>query len=214
MIKLVIIALDGVLTSTSIEHFQAWKNMVKREFNLTLGNEIEELTKGVSRMEALERVLKSIGRSNLSLEDKKNLARRKNNMYVELIERFTEEDLFDGVLETLNKLMRKGVKIALGSGSSNASSIVEYLEIYDLFDYIVDPTNLKGKPDPDIFNNAKDYFGFKSEECMGIDATQVGIDAINSAGMTSVGIVEEGELLNCDYTFNTLKDIDMKLFKK
>ena len=78
MIKLFIFDLDGVLTSTSEEHFSAWKIIIKERFNKEIDDSVEVLTKGVSRMESLNRILESLGLENeLSHEDLVALATKK-----------------------------------------------------------------------------------------------------------------------------------------
>jgi len=212
MIKLVIFDLDGVLASTSVEHFAAWKQIIKKHFNVDVKNEVEESTKGVSRMDSLERILESIHRQDISQESKLMIARQKNELYVEMISHYNDTDLFDGVWEFFRYLNEHDIKIALGSASKNATCIVECLEIIDVFDYIVDPSKNRGKPNPDIFLDACNHFGFQPSECVGVEDAQAGIDAINSAGMLSIGIVKEGDLSNCDYTFDEVKDIDYSIF--
>ena len=204
MVKLVIFDLDGVLTSTSIEHFSAWKLIMKKHFGLEIENSVEEKTKGVSRMVSLERILESIDKQDISHEAKLQLAKEKNELYVELIQKYDEDYLFEGVLELFEELQNHKIKIALGSASKNATTIVNNLGIYEMFDYIVDPSKVPGKPNPDIF--------FDPSECVGVEDAQAGIDAINSAGMISIGIVLEGDLTGCDYKFDEVRDIDFSIF--
>lgn len=212
MVKLVIFDLDGVLTSTSIEHFSAWKQIMKKHFGLEIENSVEEKTKGVSRMVSLERILESIDKQGISHEAKLQLAKEKNELYVELIQKYDEEYLFEGVLELFEELQNHKIKIALGSASKNASNIVRNLGIYEMFDYIVDPSNVPGKPNPDIFLDAAQHLRIDPSECVGVEDAQAGIDAINSAGMISIGIVLEGDLTGCDYKFDEVKDIDFSIF--
>ena len=56
--------LDGVITSSSREHFDAWRAIVE-ELGFGLADEIEELTKGISRRDSLEVISKRNERSEL-----------------------------------------------------------------------------------------------------------------------------------------------------
>ena len=212
MIKLVIFDLDGVLASTSIEHFSAWKKVIKNEFGITIKDSVEELTKGVSRMDSLERILESINKENIHLKDKQRLSDNKNKIYVEMIKNYDEDNLFSGVVELFMKLKEHNIKIALGSASKNGTNIVRNLGIYSMFDYIVNPAKNKSKPNPDIFLDACNHFGFKPVECIGVEDAQAGIEAINSAGMISIGITKESLLDGYDYAFKEVREIDDKIF--
>lgn len=52
-IRCVIFDLDGVLTETSEQHYEAWKGFAD-ELNAPFDKEYNENLKGVSRMESLE----------------------------------------------------------------------------------------------------------------------------------------------------------------
>ncbi|AIO19370.1 Beta-phosphoglucomutase [Candidatus Izimaplasma bacterium HR1] len=212
MIRLVIFDLDGVLTSTSVEHFAAWKKVVKDEFNIDIDDSVEEQTKGVSRMDSLERILESIGKETIPLIDKQRIANTKNEMYIKMIRKYNESNLFEGVIELFQFLKEKGIKIALGSASKNGPNIVKSLGIFKMIDYIVDPSENRGKPNPDIFLDAKNHYDLLSEECIGVEDAQAGINAINSAGMKSIGITKESVLFNFDYGYQEIKDIDYSIF--
>ena len=76
--------------------------------------------KGVGRMDSLERILAFGGKSkSYSIDEKRNLAQQKNSLYVEMIQDMSPKDLFEGVDDLLRRLMRKNVKLAIGSASEN-----------------------------------------------------------------------------------------------
>ena len=58
MIKGVIFDLDGVLTSTSKNHYKCWK-YIADDLNIDLNEKINENLKGVSRVNSLKYILKS-----------------------------------------------------------------------------------------------------------------------------------------------------------
>jgi beta-phosphoglucomutase len=49
--------LDGVITSTTHQHFQAWQIKIKEHFNIDVDPSLETLTRGVSRIESLRILL-------------------------------------------------------------------------------------------------------------------------------------------------------------
>ena len=189
--KGVLFDLDGVVTDTATYHFSAWSQLVKDEFGLKLPKSIEERTKGVSREDSLKIILEEL---NLSVDEEQfqDLANKKNKCYIESLEKLTDKDILPGIKELINDLKQKGVKIALASASHNGPFILEKIGLFDSFDTIVDPGKVtKGKPNPEIFEVASAQLGLTPKDCVGVEDSIAGIEAINSAGSCSVGVGDE-----------------------
>lgn len=189
--KGVLFDLDGIVTDTATYHFTAWSQLVKDEFGLTLPKSIEERTKGVSREDSLKIILEVL---NLSVgeEQFQELANKKNKCYIESLEKLSDKDILPGIQELINDLKQKGIKIALASASHNGPLILEKIGLFDSFDTIVDPGKVtKGKPNPEIFEVASAQLGLTPKDCVGVEDSIAGIEAINSAGSCSVGVGDE-----------------------
>lgn len=214
MKKLFIFDLDGVLTSTSDEHFKAW-TIFGKEFDITIDKSLEEKTKGVSRMDSLEIILKSASLvDKYTLNQKNKMAEYKNNTYKNLISGYSRINLFDGVIKLFEYLKSKDILIALGSASQNGPRLLESMEITKYFDYIVDPSKLNSKPSPDIFSNAAHHFLLKDEECVGIEDSISGIQAINKAGMFSIGIGAIQNLHEANIIYSDISKINFDYLDK
>lgn len=212
-IKLAIFDLDGVITSTTNEHFKAWSLLFIKNFGIQLSSELEKFTKGVSRHDSLKILLKHSG---ITIDNQmmfEKLASDKNVIYNELISEFDHTKIFDGVHKIIDFLKTKGVKIALGSASKNSAFLLERLNIKHMFDYIVDPSNLKSKPEPDIFLAAMNYFGMNHEQCIGFEDAIAGVKAIKRAGMFAIGIGND-DLEMADLQYPSLKDINYDLLNE
>ena len=189
--KGVLFDLDGVVTDTATYHFSAWSQLVKDEFGLKLPKSIEERTKGVSREDSLKIILEEL---NLSVDEEQfqDLANKKNKCYIESLEKLTDKDILPGIKELINDLKQKGVKIALASASHNGPFILKKIGLFNSFDTIVDPGKVtKGKPNPEIFEVASAQLGLAPKDCVGVEDSIAGIEAINSAGSCSVGVGDE-----------------------
>ena len=189
--KGVLFDLDGIVTDTATYHFTAWSQLVKDEFGLKLPKSIEERTKGVSREDSLKIILEVL---NLSVgeEQFQELANKKNKCYIESLEKLTDKDILPGIQELINDLKQNGIKIALASESHNGPFILEKIGLFDSFDTIVDPGKVtKGKPNPEIFEVASAQLGLAPKDCVGVEDSIAGIEAINSAGSCSVGVGDE-----------------------
>jgi beta-phosphoglucomutase len=202
MLELAIFDLDGVITSTTDAHFEAWKALFERRYGIILDSKLEGLTKGVSRMDSLNRLLSASG----IIEDqstKEAMAQEKNTHYRALIDHFSAKNLLPGVLDVIQFLSSRHLRIALGSASKNAPFLLEHLGISDRFEYVVNPSPLKGKPHPDIFLDAARHFGIDPKNAIGFEDAIAGITAIKRAGMIAVGVGDE-DLRDADIHVSSL----------
>lgn len=187
--KAIIFDLDGVIVDTARFHYDAWK-MLADELGMKFDRDVNERLKGVSRMKSFEIILEVNGALEKYGEtEKEAFCKKKNDIYVELISHLTPDDVLPGVIEFIDRAKKSGIKTAVASVSKNAPAVLSYLKIADRFDYVADAAKVtKSKPDPEIFSVCAAALGVEPEYCIGIEDAQAGIEAINSAGMRSVGI--------------------------
>ena len=209
MIKLVIFDMDGVLTSTTDEHFNAWRNLFLKHFEIELDPKLEIKTKGVSRIDSLNILLDHY---QIKCDESKKLAlaHEKNENYQVLIASYDESHRLPGIIRILDYLKTKGIKMALGSASKNGPFLLKALKIESYFDYVVDPSLLKGKPNPDIFLDAAQHFNLDPKDCMGIEDAVAGVLAIKQAGMIALGVGPENLTL-ADYRVKTLPELSLEV---
>ncbi len=198
-IKGIIFDMDGVLTETSHQHFEAWQKLAQ-SLGYSLGDEIMDQVRGISRMASLDIVLEAGGKKDQFTHDEKvALATKKNDIYLDLIHAFSPENLSDGVSELLKMLKEKQFKIALASASKNAPFLLEAMGIEAYFDAVVNPASIeKGKPAPDIFLKGAELLTLSPQECVGVEDAYAGIESIKAANMKAIGIGSKDVLSNCE----------------
>lgn len=202
--------LDGVITDTAKYHYIAWKELAA-EIGIEIDLKFNELLKGISRMDSLERIL-TLGNKNDAYTEveKEALATKKNTHYVQLLQSLTPDDLLPGVKTFLDEAKAKNIPCALASASKNAPFILDKLGVMQDFDTIVDPATLKkGKPDPEIFIQAALALGIEPAEAVGFEDAQAGIDGIKAAGMYAVGVYSGEELHGADVIVEKLTDLNI-----
>lgn len=188
--KGVLFDLDGVLTATSDNHYYAWKKMVK-DLGFDLPEVFRDKLRGISRDESIRLILDYLS-LNLEEDRIKELSNIKNKYYQESIESFSPKNLYPGVIDLLEELRKRNVKLGLVSASKNAKALIENMDIKDYFDSVLDPVLVeKGKPEPDPFLYVAKDLGLDPLYCLGVEDAKAGIESINSAGMFSVGIGDE-----------------------
>ncbi len=179
--------LDGVLVDTAMYHEECWREMAQT-YQIKVTPEVLEMTKGVSRMDALDIVLQDRA-GDFPHEEKVRMASWKNDNYLKKIDKLTPDDLLPGVLKFLETCKRLGLKIGVGSSSKNAKKVLTNLKITHLFDAISDGTNIiNSKPDPEVFTIAIERLNLNPGDCIVFEDAQDGIFAAKAAGCWVVGI--------------------------
>ncbi len=213
MIAACIFDLDGVLVDTAHYHFLAWKRLANA-FHYTLTEEVNERLKGVSRMHSLEIILAEANVS-LSEEEKVRLADRKNGWFTEYVQAMKPEELFHGVTVLFEKLKVDNIRIALGSSSKNAQTILEKLKIRSYFDVIIDGNMIThSKPDPEIFLLGAQKLGVKPEACVVFEDAEAGVAAAIAANMKCVGIGNARQLKKANVVVPSIGQFDYGLLKQ
>lgn len=212
MIEACIFDLDGVIVDTAKYHYKAWKRLAN-ELGFEFSEEDNERLKGVSRMTSLD-ILLEIGnmKDKFSEDEKIELATKKNEWYREYITKMEKSEILPGVEGFLELLRQNGIKIAIGSASKNAKTILERIDLIDKFDSIVDGTKItKAKPDPQVFTKAADEMQEDYENCVVFEDSQAGIDAALRAGMKAVAVGKPENLKNSHKIITGFKNKDLGL---
>ena len=206
MIKACIFDLDGVIVDTAKYHYLAWKELAKGlSFDFT--EQDNERLKGISRMRSLDILLK-IGKKDLDEETKLKFAENKNIRYLEYVLKMKPNEILPGVIDFLNDLKSKNIKIALGSASKNAMTILNQLKLKDYFEIVIDGTKVsKAKPDPEVFLKGAEALGCKPEECIVFEDAEAGIEAAINGGFKSIGIGSPNNLGKANYVMSGFKNV-------
>lgn len=214
-LKAVVFDLDGVLTDSAKYHYQAWK-MLADKLGIPFDEEYNEKLKGVSRMESLELILQNgNAQDKYTQEEKVAMATEKNEFYKQLLHQITPEDVLPGIHDFLEQLKAAGIKTAVASVSHNAPFILERLELDKYFDYICDATQVpRAKPFPDIFLSAAQNLGVDPANCIGVEDAQAGIQAINAAGMMSVGVGTESQMQEAKLILPSTAKLELGMLKE
>lgn len=212
-IKACLFDLDGVLVDTAKYHFIAWKRLAE-ELGFTFTEEDNERLKGVSRMASLD-ILLELGGLEMGDDAKRQLAEKKNAWYVEYITRMDSSEILPGALKFLKELRDEGIRVALGSASKNAMTILNNTGLTPYFDAIIDGTKTaSAKPDPEVFLLGARELGAAPSECVVFEDAEAGVEAANRAGMRSVGIGSPDQLGRANLVVPSLADFSVGRLKE
>ncbi|MEO1010571.1 MAG: beta-phosphoglucomutase [Bacteroidota bacterium] len=200
--------LDGVIVDTAKYHFLAWKKLAD-ELGIPFTKEDNEQFKGVSRRRCLE-ILLEMGNVKVPDEQFNTWLEEKNKDYLAYIDTMDKDEVLPDVPKVLQYLKGRNIRMALGSASKNARPILEKVSLLSYFGVIVDGTEVfKAKPDPEVFLKASEKMGAKPKNCVVFEDALAGIDAANTAGMTSIGIGNPEILSKARYNFTDFTEIEL-----
>jgi beta-phosphoglucomutase len=184
--KAILFDLDGVLTDTSVYHYQGWKHLADDEGIPFTQEENDEHLRGVSRRESLAYIIRGRHYSEDQIQE---MMERKNNYYLELIKNMSPQDLVAGGRALLQEIRDAGMKVAIASGSKNCRTVLERLQIMDLLDGVADGYSVSNsKPAADLFVYAAGLVHVATADCLGVEDADAGIEAIKTGGMQALGI--------------------------
>lgn len=202
----IIFDLDGVICSTDELHYKAWKKIAELldlRFDKLMNNKL----RGIGREESLKIILEE---NNIIADDLKikELAQRKNDIYIQLLDGYSSKNLSKEVADTLIQIKKDGYKIAIGSSSKNAKFILTQLGILDWFDAISDGSNItETKPNPEVFIKAAEHLGLTVEKCLVIEDADVGVEAAIAGGFDCAGIGVASGNKKVTYKLTTFRDL-------
>ena len=188
MIKLCIFDLDGtVLDTVGTIAFYAnqalEKNGIepieKKQYNFLAGRGIANLVRGMLEY-----------RGCYSEELYERVFRDYDTEYNKDVSRGTT--IFEGLLESLDRLKQKGIKLAIVSNKPDfaAQTVVKALYGEGYFDYVTGQT--PGgvlKPDPSVVLTVMERFGALPEECLYFGDTSTDMQTGKNAGIFTVGVL-------------------------
>ena len=201
--------LDGIIVDTSKYHFKSWKVIAKR-FAFELSENKNELLKGISREESLDKIL-SWGGISIDKFEKKRCLEEKNELYKGFINNLSDIDILPGVQKLIDFAKFKGIPIALGSASKNAHQVLEKLGIKNKFKVIIDGNlTSKSKPHPEVFLKGAEMLGISPKKIIVFEDSVAGIEAANEAKMISIAVGANKKIKKAKFNFNSLDDISFE----
>lgn len=207
-IEAFIFDLDGVITDTAEYHFLSWKRLADEE-GLPFTRQDNEMLRGVSRRESLNRLLKG---KQIDEATAQAWMQRKNEYYVGLLNQLTPDDLLPGIRELITAAKAAGLKLAIASASKNANTVLERLQVRELFDAVGDGYSVVNtKPAPDLFIWTAGRLNVSPPNAVVFEDAEAGVEAALVGGFWVVGIgranVDKAHILvekTSDLRFETL----------
>ncbi len=183
-IKAIIYDLDGLLIDSERAHFQALEDLLSGYGKITPPEWFLPMI-GMDNEESASFIINETGLSLTT--DELNHLRFENVM--RLLPEIAEQK--DGLIKLLDHCIQLNIKIAVASNSplKYVLTALEALAIHDKFEVVCTAYDVaNAKPAPDVYLEAARRLAVEPGECMGVEDSLLGLEAVISAGMTSVVI--------------------------
>lgn len=202
----VIFDLDGVLTDTAEAHAMAWRMLAENhQFRVT--DSTLNQVRGRSRADSLIVLLSDM---TVSSDTFQAMLDEKNRYYVEAIRHLTPDDLLPGAFNAVTTAKQHHARVAVGSASKNARTVLGALGVSNLFDTVVDGHDVAHpKPHPDVFLVAAKRLAVAPARCAVIEDASSGLDAARAAGMFAIGVGPHLQQAECDLYAPSLTDLNI-----
>lgn len=215
-VKAVIFDFNGTLFWDNAENEEAWSQTAKHYRGFGLTKEEFHLNNGKSDREACLFILGKEAKEEALLQCEVY----KEEYYKKLcLER--KLTLAKGAYEYFNKLLDCNLKLAIAS-SAPKMNMDWYIPHFHLLDYfkseniIAGRTDIKGKPEPDIFLLTAKTLGVDIENCIIFEDSVAGLKAARSSGcakviaINSTGADVKNTSLLADFSISDFTDSKLK----
>jgi beta-phosphoglucomutase len=119
------------------------------------------------------------------------------------------------VLDFLNELKQKDIRIGLGSSSKNAVLILEKLGILEMFDTIIDGNKIHmSKPHPEVFQRGAAELKLTPTEIVVFEDAQSGVEAAKTGGFYCIGIGDANVLASADAVVTSMAGMTVERMER
>jgi len=201
IVKAVIFDMDGVLVETMKYHMLSWEKAL-HTFNIFPTDEELYLIEGMSYKETID-VLSKKYSVELTQHEKEQIYSTKKKTLLEICKFI----IYPYVIEILQFLKQKNVKMALVSGSNKefVSTVIEK-NFNNFFNVIITGSDVKnGKPSPEPYLVSLKKLQLKPNEVLVVENAPLGIESAKTAQLKTFALtttLDKKHLLKADKIFS------------
>lgn len=187
--RAVIFDMDGVLVDSEPLHIIVESRMLI-ELGIPLKNEMYGKFAGTTSLSMWKTIV-----NEFSLDkNPEDLAAENNRRFVKELSISDQVQTFDGVVDVLSNLNKKGIPVALASSSSRmiVDAVLNRFNLKHYFNAVVTGSDVQhSKPNPEIFLKAAQRLNIDASMCIVVEDSPNGVNAALAAGMGCIGFASE-----------------------
>ena len=178
--KGILFDLDGTLVDNMMVHHRAWQRKLSE---LGLDYTLDRVKAEIHGVNT--EILAGLFGDRYTPEERVAISRDKEAAYREIFTPELQAKTVGGALEFIKAAFAADVPMAVGTAGpeENAFFVIDGLGIRSMFGHVVHSGMVsKGKPDPEVFQQAADGIGVKLKDCLIFEDSVTGARAANNAG--------------------------------
>ncbi len=217
MIKAVIYDLDNLVVNSESLHAQAIDEVLM-QYKVKLKDIPADLRNKFIGRRVIDVIDEVIGMFKLK-QDKVKLLSEVESIFLHIAHERLQ--LMPGVHESISRLKKKGLKLALATSATRKyiDLVMTKFNLQSDFDVVVSGEDVeRGKPDPETYTKAAQLIGLSPSECVVLEDASNGVTAAKAAGCYCIAVpspyTPDQDLIQADSIADSLKELDVGILNK
>lgn len=198
-----ILNVNGIITDLDRLQFAAWQKVAMYEYGMGLPGKLAKDFKGLSREEALDKVLARFNASNADT-DRQELLDEQDKFYGQVLADLSEDDLVPGIKKLIIALYDHYVKLAINDPAGHADEITKQLKL----DEFVDVT------ETGTYQELVKQLDVLAAGCVALVTNEKDLQAAAQARLVTIGVGDADQLQGADYQVSQVGDLRYQMLEK
>lgn len=198
-----ILNVNGIITDLDRLQFAAWKKVAMYEYGMGLPGKLAKDFKGLSREEALNKVLARFNASNADT-DRQELLDEQDKFYGQVLADLSEDDLVPGIKKLIIALYDHYVKLAINDPAGHADEITKQLKLDEFVDVAGTGT----------YQDLVKQLDVPATGCVALVTNQEDLQAANDTRLVTISVGAADQLQDADYQVSQVGDLRYQMLEK
>lgn len=198
-----ILNVNGIITDLDRLQFAAWQKVAMYEYGMGLPGKLAKDFKGLSREEALNKVLARFKASDADTERQELLAEQ-DKFYGQVLADLGEDDLVPGIKKLIIALYDHYVKLAINDLAGHADEITKQLKLDEFVDVAGTGT----------YQDLVKQLDVPATGCVALVTNQEDLQAAINARLVTIGVGDADQLQDADYQVSQVGDLRYQMLEK
>ena len=198
-----ILNVNGIITDLDRLQFAAWQMVAMYEYGMGLPGKLAKDFKGLSREEALNKVLARFKASDADTERQELLAEQ-DKFYGQVLADLGEDDLMPGIKKLIIALYDHYVKLAINDPAGHADEITKQLKLDEFVDVAGTGT----------YQDLVKQLDVPATGCVALVTNQEDLQAANDTWLVTISVGAADQLQGADYQVSQVGDLRYQMLEK
>lgn len=198
-----ILNVNGIITDLDRLQFAAWQKVAMYEYGMGLPGKLAKHFKGLSREEALNKVLARFNAGDADT-DRQELLAEQDKFYGQVLADLSEDDLVPGIKKLIIALYDHYVKLAINDPAGHADEITKQLKLDEFVDVAGTGT----------YQDLVKQLDVPATGCVALVTNQEDLQAANDTRLVTISVGAADQLQDADYQVSQVGDLRYQMLEK